>query len=193
MLLEPALAQLAALCALFRCSQVFVGLVFMWRRRRATLRWHPSMAVAFPEPFLLAIGAARLVHAGASGGGGAGAARAMGGAALAALGVALFVWALRSYRGVGTGHYVDPDHRLCTRGAYRIVRHPLYLAALLEWFGLGLAFGDLATLLAAALYVAPAYVYYARSEESLLVAVFGEAYLGYRRRVPMLLPRLRRS
>ena len=78
-----------------------------------------------------------------------------------------------------------------TQGAYGFVRHPVYLAALLVWLGLGVAFGSAVTLAIALLYVLPAYVLYARSEEAMMLEGFGEAYRQYCRTVPMFIPRPR--
>ena len=186
-------APFAAFCALLRCSQVPVGLVKMMRSRRDRVRWHVSMRIAFPEPFLLAAAAtgALLYPPAARPPAALSEALALLGAFLAASGIALFFWSLASYRGVGCGHYVDADHQLCTRGAYGLVRHPLYLAALLEWFGLAAAWASLPILALAAFYVLPAYLFYARSEEQLMRGVFGAAYEAYRGRVPMLIPWIR--
>jgi protein-S-isoprenylcysteine O-methyltransferase Ste14 len=81
------------------------------------------------------------------------------------------------------------DHRLVTNGAYGVVRHPVYLAALLIWLGLGVAFASPFALGVAILYVLPAYLLYIRDEEAMMVDAFGDAYRSYRAAVPMLIPR----
>lgn len=74
-------------------------------------------------------------------------------------------------------------------GPYRLVRHPLYVG----WF---FAFWATPTMTAAHLFFAimtAAYILIAiRLEEHDLVAEHGRSYADYRRRVPMLIPRLSR-
>jgi protein-S-isoprenylcysteine O-methyltransferase Ste14 len=80
--------------------------------------------------------------------------------------------------------------RFVTPGPYRVVRHPLYVG----WF---LAFWATPTMTATHLLFAimtSAYILIAiQLEERDLVAAHGESYAAYRRRVPMLVPRLSRS
>ncbi len=115
------------------------------------------------------------------------------GCALAAL--ALFIWGFRSLRsfdplGIGplASHLRSRPPQSCpfaVQGAYRFVRHPLYLAIIVLFWsnpdltadrllfdGLWTAWIVVGTLL----------------EERDLVAEFGDAYRSYRRSVPMLIP-----
>ena len=117
---------------------------------------------------------------------------AVAGAGLVAAGWALLVWSFLSWPSLFAGHGVLAGHRLVTRGAYGLVRHPVYLAAFLIWLGLAVGFASLGTLLVTLLYVIPVYLLYIRSEEQMLGEPFGDAYRDYRRRVPMLVPRIRR-
>lgn len=113
------------------------------------------------------------------------------GVVTAALGWALILWAVRSFPGVSPGHYVLPEQRIMSSGAYGWVRHPLYLGALLIWLALALAFLSWLVLVMTALYVVPAYWFYIGSEERMLLSHFGEPYARYRARVGMLFPRWR--
>jgi protein-S-isoprenylcysteine O-methyltransferase Ste14 len=114
---------------------------------------------------------------------------AVAGAILVVGAYALLLWSFRSWPALFVGHAVLPGHRLVSHGAYGFVRHPVYLAALLVWLGLGVAFGSGVTLAITLLYVLPTYVFYARSEEAMMLEAFGEAYRQYRRTVPMFVPR----
>ncbi len=114
------------------------------------------------------------------------------GAFVALAGLALMLWAVRSFPTVSSGHYILPEHRIVKEGPYGRVRHPLYLAAFLIWLGLTVTFRSLAALASALLYVVPAYWIYMRSEEQMMIGHFGDAYREYARQVGMLLPRLRR-
>ena len=115
------------------------------------------------------------------------------GFSVAALG--LFVWgfvSLRSFDPLGlaplAGHLRARPSQPCgfvVRGAYRFVRHPLYLAVIvLIWFCPDVTADRLLfNVLWTAWIVAGTVL-----EEADLTAEFGEAYRAYRRDVPMLLP-----
>ena len=84
---------------------------------------------------------------------------------------------------------VRTEAQVLTDGVYSVVRHPMYLAALLFYAGLlagSISLAALVVWLAAIVF----YLYIARHEEGLLVATLGDDYEEYRRRVPMLIPRL---
>jgi len=112
------------------------------------------------------------------------------GAALVVIGWVVIIWTFFSWPSIFAGHGVLSGHRLITSGAYGVVRHPVYLGAILIWVGLALAFSDVITLVVAGLYVIPTYLLYLRSEETMMLASFGDQYRDYQRRVPRLLPRL---
>lgn len=77
------------------------------------------------------------------------------------------------------------------KGVFGLVRHPIYLSAILFYLGLLLLSLSLA---AAAIWLAAIafYYYISRHEEKLLMAKFGRDYADYMRQVPMLIPRLLR-
>jgi protein-S-isoprenylcysteine O-methyltransferase len=114
--------------------------------------------------------------------------RSAAAATLALLAIALMLGALRAFPSVSTGHYVLPEQRVVRSGPYRLVRHPLYLAAFLIWLALALAFASPVTLGLTLLYVIPGYVIYLRAEEAMLLAQLGDAYRSYQHDVGMLLP-----
>ena len=108
-------------------------------------------------------------------------------------GLGLVVWTLISWRQLFVGHAVLSGQELVTGGAYAHVRHPVYLGGIVIWCGLSACFLNVAAAAVTVLYVIPAYLLYMRSEEQMMLASFGDSYRRYKRRVPMLLPRLRTS
>lgn len=111
---------------------------------------------------------------------------------LACLGVALAaaIWLARS------GHAVVPrsgrPDRLVVAGAFRYVRHPLYLASLLTYLGLSLSTGSLLSLLLLGGIFA-LHDLFASYEETQLEARYGAAYLAYRDRTGKWLPHIGRG
>jgi len=104
------------------------------------------------------------------------------GVPLVVLGEAMRTWA--------AGHLVK-DETLTVGGPYAYVRNPLYLGSLISTIGFLLVLGDWR--LAAAFFVIALAVYVptVQQEENYLRRMHGEAFDEYRRRVPLLLPRLR--
>jgi protein-S-isoprenylcysteine O-methyltransferase Ste14 len=81
-----------------------------------------------------------------------------------------------------------PDH-VVTTGAFRYVRHPLYLASLLTYFGLTISTASLFSLaLLVGIFIF--YDYIGRYEEALLEAKFGEQYRQYKTRTGKWMPKL---
>jgi protein-S-isoprenylcysteine O-methyltransferase Ste14 len=79
---------------------------------------------------------------------------------------------------------VDHGHRsegVVSSGAFRYVRHPLYLGSVLFYLGLAFSTGSLGALLLAGL-IFGFYDHIARYEERWLEARYHEAYRTYRRR-----------
>lgn len=76
---------------------------------------------------------------------------------------------------------------LVTRGLYRFVRHPQYIALTLFGLGILLTWGRAITFLA---FFAMMFLYYylAKSEERACIRIFGEAYERYRERTSFIVP-----
>lgn len=83
---------------------------------------------------------------------------------------------------------VVEGHLLVRSGAYRIVRHPIYLAMMGLLVATGMAFSTpLGIGLAVSVYLCGTWLRF-RSEEGLLLAKFGDSYAQYAQEVPAILP-----
>ena len=109
-------------------------------------------------------------------------------------GLLVSLWQTDIMRFAGLGQFVrylrgkvdvNPEPVLITGGAYKLVRHPLYFFSLLVlWFVPTMTVSLLLFNVAATIYFWVGSGY----EERRLLAVFGEQYDTYRKRVPRLLP-----
>ena len=89
----------------------------------------------------------------------------------------------------GFGVAVSPRTRnLVTTGLYRYTRNPMVFGTNLVYLALVVYLGSLSGLLALALFVAALVPYLRWTEERRLQTDFGEGYLAYRRRTPLLFP-----
>ena len=182
---------LVVIAALGRSTGIFLLKLRQARYARRALAyprfWRDLCTV--PEPYLLAATTLALRHGVAGAPTTAALVRAGGAAALALLAIVLMLSVLRVFPAVSTGHYVLPEQRVVREGPYRLVRHPLYLAAFGIWLALALAFASPVAFALTLLYVIPSYLIYLRAEEDMLLAQLGEPYRSYRSEVGMLLPR----
>ena len=80
--------------------------------------------------------------------------------------------------------------KVVTTGVYSIVRHPQYLGALLAHVGISILLSAAYSLLFTPLMVILIYLI-SRKEEEELTKEFGKEYENYKKKVPMLIPRLR--
>ncbi len=81
--------------------------------------------------------------------------------------------------------------KIVTTGVYSIVRHPQYLGGLLAHVGICFLLSARYSLLSSPLIVILIYLI-SRKEEEELIREFGKEYEDYKKKVPMLIPRLRR-
>ncbi|MGH7023423.1 MAG: methyltransferase family protein [Caulobacteraceae bacterium] len=80
------------------------------------------------------------------------------------------------------------DHVIIRAGPYRLVRHPIYSGLILAAVALAIDVGQLANLIGAAILILGVFLK-ARLEERFLSQELGEqAYAGYKRTTPMLVP-----
>jgi len=111
------------------------------------------------------------------------------GALMIAIGVVLAVWAIRSIgKDMQTDIAVNRGHVLRTKGAYAIVRHPMYLSLILLGLGAGLSTLNLLLIGFALFVLTPVQFLRARKEEDLFVKHFGLAYTSYKKKTPMIFP-----
>jgi len=111
------------------------------------------------------------------------------GLAIAFAGALFAAWSMwRLGRSYAVRMDVFAEHRLVTDGPFALVRHPLYLGALVYHIGAFVALGDLLLAASTVVVVLPLLAYRATVEERALVVAFGEEYERYRSRVPALLP-----
>jgi protein-S-isoprenylcysteine O-methyltransferase Ste14 len=91
---------------------------------------------------------------------------------------------------ISHGNHGRLPQSIVMTGAFRYVRHPLYLGCLLVYFGLAAA---TASLISLALLIAMAFFYdfLATYEEHLLEDLFGESYRIYQQKTGKWLPEIR--
>jgi len=98
-------------------------------------------------------------------------------------------WGFRSI-----GKYFNPrvavyqKHRLITEGAYRKIRHPLYLGSLISFIAMTLVFNSWGALLIILFTTLPALIYRIRIEEAFLLQHFGQAYKDYQDSTSKMIP-----
>jgi len=101
---------------------------------------------------------------------------------------------LRCYSIVYLGRFFTPnvaiakDHRLIDSGPYRFVRHPTYTGLLMIALGLGVSFGNLASLLIIVVPILASLLWRIQIEEQALAEAFGEQYRSYMQRTKRLFP-----
>jgi protein-S-isoprenylcysteine O-methyltransferase Ste14 len=96
-------------------------------------------------------------------------------------------WLARSGHRVVFGE-VRQEPRVIREGVFSIIRHPIYLGAILFYLGL-LVFSLSITAALIWVVIIGFYTFLCRYEEKLLIAKFGDDYTAYMCEVPMLLPR----
>jgi protein-S-isoprenylcysteine O-methyltransferase Ste14 len=106
------------------------------------------------------------------------------GAAIAALGLAI--------RGAAAGH-LRKDEGLATSGIYACTRNPLYLGSAILAAGFAVAAHSWLVAAVVAAYFIPFYVAVIKGEEIELRVRYGKPFDEYAARVPLFLPRFRRT
>jgi protein-S-isoprenylcysteine O-methyltransferase Ste14 len=107
----------------------------------------------------------------------------------------LFMWRARIFLGKlwSAGVRLKTDHRVVDTGPYGLVRHPIYTGIIVAGVASAVLRGTAAGLLGASLMTVSWYIK-ARMEEQFLREQLGaKDYDAYARRVPMLVPFLKRK
>jgi protein-S-isoprenylcysteine O-methyltransferase Ste14 len=114
---------------------------------------------------------------------------AAGAVVLVTAGFALRAWSLRSL-----GEFYSPvvdvraDHRVISDGPYRLVRHPGYLAGLIQSIGVGMALDGFVGAAAVGASWLSVFVPRIREEEAALAAALGQDYQDFCARRARLVP-----
>jgi protein-S-isoprenylcysteine O-methyltransferase Ste14 len=82
--------------------------------------------------------------------------------------------------------------KLMTDGIYSIIRHPHNLASVFLIFGIAFMFKSIIGLIIALVFLGLGY-WLTLEEEKLLIQQFGDKYLEYQVKVPMFIPKLKKS
>lgn len=83
-----------------------------------------------------------------------------------------------------------PSKNLVTSGPYRFCRNPMVLGAFLFYLSFCIYFNSLIGIVVLFLFFLAMRQYLKRSEEKRLTRDFGQEYLEYKKRVPMIFPRI---
>jgi len=87
---------------------------------------------------------------------------------------------------------IKSDHQLITTGPYKRVRHPMYTALILFFFGLSLVSANLLVIIFAVLLMV-AFPFWVGVEEEKMIEVFGEEYIEYMKRTGRFFPSIRKA
>jgi protein-S-isoprenylcysteine O-methyltransferase Ste14 len=80
------------------------------------------------------------------------------------------------------------NQKIIDSGLYKYIRHPGYLGLILFWTGAGIASNNYISMIIIFIDTLAVYFHRIRSEEKMLVDVFGEDYVNYKKRTWRLLP-----
>lgn len=110
-------------------------------------------------------------------------------------GMSFMIWARmvlgkNYFVSTGFGAQLFEDHQLVTNGPFAIVRHPMYAGLIVASVGALLIYMTWTTVYF--VLFAPLTLVRARREEQALAAEFGSQWQEYCRRVPMLIPHIRK-
>lgn len=108
----------------------------------------------------------------------------LGGGALIALGGALLVWSMKSFRNAGTAVPIGrPTTVIVSSGPYRYSRNPIYIGLTAIYLGIGIAADSQWVLALTVPMLAIVRFGVIAREEAYLEKKFGQTYLAYKDRV----------
>lgn len=113
----------------------------------------------------------------------------LAGAAVASVGEAIRIWALRHAGPKTRTHRKIRVGRLVDTGPYSVVRNPLYIGNFILSLGICIASGRPILIVPLVIAFGFQYTFIIRAEEEFLEGTLGDAYREYRNRVPRMFPR----
>jgi len=84
--------------------------------------------------------------------------------------------------------YTGEDHKLVTKGLYKVVRHPMYFGAIFMMLGSYIAFRSLLVLIGIVISYIPLMKMRITMEEETLIGTFGDDYGNYIKQTKKLIP-----
>jgi len=112
------------------------------------------------------------------------------------VGLGLFVvfsWIqVAAYKSLGKSYAQDivilKDHKLCTSGLYKFIRHPQYISQFLSDLGAGIALMSFTVVPIVIIFELPLFVLRARAEEKLLSKHFKNEFADYKKKSGFIFP-----
>lgn len=92
-----------------------------------------------------------------------------------------------SIHAIGEQRLTKSDQVLVQTGPYMYMRHPIYFGTIVELVGMAIMFNTFYSLILI-FFLCPLYFLRATHEEKVLLQIFGEKYLEYKRKTPFILP-----
>lgn len=84
--------------------------------------------------------------------------------------------------------HTGEEHKLVTKGLYKVVRHPMYFGAIFMMLGSYIAFRSLLVLIVIAISYIPLMKMRIKMEEETLIGTFGDDYRNYIKQTKKLIP-----
>ncbi len=117
------------------------------------------------------------------------------------IGLALQIWANISLYKIGKGGPLEgvgiavspPTEKLVTTGPYKYTRNPIMFGNFLSYIALVIFLDSVMTLIVVALFFIHTVCYLKSDEEKRLLRDFGEEFIEYKKRTPMVIPYRRRQ